>query len=115
MPFGTWNTLFECNEINAAGDARRAGGGGAGRRATKVVLSSSAAIYGDNPGRAEGRDDAAGAEESLRQHEAGRVSSTARCSPTRAGMPAACLRYFNVFGPRQDPKSQYAAAVPYLH
>jgi UDP-glucose 4-epimerase len=22
------------------------------------------------------------------------------------------LRYFNVFGPRQDPKSQYAAAVP---
>jgi UDP-glucose 4-epimerase len=23
-----------------------------------------------------------------------------------------CLRYFNVFGPRQDPKSQYAAAVP---
>jgi UDP-glucose 4-epimerase len=24
----------------------------------------------------------------------------------------ACLRYFNVFGPRQDPNSQYAAAVP---
>jgi len=23
-----------------------------------------------------------------------------------------CLRYFNVFGPRQDPSSQYAAAVP---
>jgi UDP-glucose 4-epimerase len=22
------------------------------------------------------------------------------------------MRYFNVFGPRQDPKSQYAAAVP---
>jgi UDP-glucose 4-epimerase len=27
-------------------------------------------------------------------------------------LPTACLRYFNVFGPRQDPKSQYAAAVP---
>ena len=27
-------------------------------------------------------------------------------------MPTACLRYFKVFGPRQDPKSQYAAAVP---
>ena len=25
---------------------------------------------------------------------------------------AICLRYFNVFGPRQDPSSQYAAAVP---
>src|SRR5690606_33802958 len=24
----------------------------------------------------------------------------------------ACLRYFNVFGPRQDPRSAYAAAVP---
>ncbi len=23
-----------------------------------------------------------------------------------------CLRYFNVFGPRQDPKSEYAAVVP---
>ena len=27
-------------------------------------------------------------------------------------LQTACLRYFNVFGPRQDPKSQYAAAVP---
>jgi UDP-glucose 4-epimerase len=27
-------------------------------------------------------------------------------------LPTACLRYFNVFGPRQDPQSQYAAAVP---
>jgi UDP-glucose 4-epimerase len=27
-------------------------------------------------------------------------------------LATACLRYFNVFGPRQDPKSQYAAAVP---
>ena len=28
------------------------------------------------------------------------------------GLPVVCLRYFNVFGPRQNPKSQYAAAVP---
>jgi UDP-glucose 4-epimerase len=27
-------------------------------------------------------------------------------------LATACLRYFNVFGPRQDPRSQYAAAVP---
>lgn len=27
-------------------------------------------------------------------------------------LPTICLRYFNVFGPRQDPASQYAAAVP---
>jgi nucleoside-diphosphate-sugar epimerase len=28
------------------------------------------------------------------------------------GMPTTCLRYFNVFGPRQDPESQYAAVIP---
>lgn len=28
------------------------------------------------------------------------------------GLETLSLRYFNVFGPRQDPKSQYAAAIP---
>ena len=28
------------------------------------------------------------------------------------GMQTLTMRYFNVFGPRQDPKSQYAAAIP---
>jgi UDP-glucose 4-epimerase len=28
------------------------------------------------------------------------------------GIETVALRYFNVFGPRQDPKSQYAAVVP---
>ena len=28
------------------------------------------------------------------------------------GLPTLSLRYFNVFGPRQDPTSQYAAVVP---
>ena len=28
------------------------------------------------------------------------------------GMPVICLRYFNVFGKRQDPASAYAAAIP---
>ncbi|PIX00295.1 MAG: dTDP-glucose 4,6-dehydratase, partial [Ignavibacteria bacterium CG_4_8_14_3_um_filter_37_9] len=28
------------------------------------------------------------------------------------GLQTISLRYFNVFGPRQDPKSQYAAAIP---
>jgi nucleoside-diphosphate-sugar epimerase len=27
-------------------------------------------------------------------------------------VPAVCLRYFNIFGPRQDPTSDYAAVVP---
>lgn len=28
------------------------------------------------------------------------------------GLPTVSLRYFNVFGPRQDPNSQYAAVIP---
>jgi nucleoside-diphosphate-sugar epimerase len=28
------------------------------------------------------------------------------------GFPAVALRYFNVFGPRQDPSSEYAAVIP---
>lgn len=28
------------------------------------------------------------------------------------GLETICLRYFNVFGPYQNPKSQYAAAIP---
>jgi nucleoside-diphosphate-sugar epimerase len=28
------------------------------------------------------------------------------------GLPTVSLRYFNVFGPRQDPSSQYAAVIP---
>lgn len=28
------------------------------------------------------------------------------------GLPTISLRYFNVFGPKQDPKSQYAAVIP---
>jgi nucleoside-diphosphate-sugar epimerase len=28
------------------------------------------------------------------------------------GLESVCLRYFNVFGPRQDPQSEYAAVIP---
>jgi UDP-glucose 4-epimerase len=28
------------------------------------------------------------------------------------GLETVCLRYFNVFGPRQNPNSQYSAAIP---
>jgi len=27
-------------------------------------------------------------------------------------LPTVCLRYFNVYGPRQDPNSQYSAVIP---
>jgi UDP-glucose 4-epimerase len=77
----------------------------------KVVISSSAAIYGDNP--------AVPKIESMLPEPRSPYAITklddeyyAKLFTTDFGLPVACLRYFNVFGPRQSPKSQYAAAVP---
>lgn len=36
----------------------------------------------------------------------------ARCFHAVYGLETVALRYFNVFGPRQDPSSQYAAVIP---
>lgn len=100
----------ECVEINIHGllnvlDAVKEFG------IKKIVFSSSAAVYGDNS-------------------ESPKKISTkpAPKSPygiTKLdgefylnmyndihGLGAVSLRYFNVYGPKQDPKSQYAAAVP---
>jgi UDP-glucose 4-epimerase len=35
-----------------------------------------------------------------------------RCYHACYGLETVALRYFNVFGPRQDPRSQYAAVIP---
>ena len=35
-----------------------------------------------------------------------------RAFPAAYGLETVCLRYFNVFGPRQDPASEYAAVIP---
>jgi UDP-glucose 4-epimerase len=36
----------------------------------------------------------------------------ARCFTRLYGLEAVCLRYFNVYGPRQNPRSEYAAVIP---
>ena len=100
----------ECVEINNLGllhvleAAARA-------KVRKIVLASSAAIYGDNPTVPKTEDmlpepkspyaiTKLDGEFYLEMfHREGRLDS-------------ASLRFFNVFGPRQDPASAYAAAVP---
>jgi UDP-glucose 4-epimerase len=101
---------IECNEINTAGtlvvleEAARA-------KVKKLVLSSSAAIYGDNPVTPKVETMLP---EPKSPYAITKLDGEFYCKMfTDAGhLPTACLRYFNVFGPRQDPKSQYAAAVP---
>ncbi len=101
---------IECNEINTRGtlivleEAVRA-------RVKKLVLSSSAAIYGDN---AVVPKVEAMCPEPKSPYAITKLDGEFYCNMfTQEGrLETACLRYFNVFGPRQDPKSQYAAAVP---
>jgi UDP-glucose 4-epimerase len=77
----------------------------------KLCLSTSAAIYGDNPEvpKREGM-----MPEPKSPYAITKLTDEYYCTLfAREGrLPTACLRYFNVFGPRQDPRSQYAAAVP---
>lgn len=95
------NTLGTLNVLEAAAQAG----------VKKLVLSSTAAIYGDDP--------ALPKRESLppcpkSPYAVTKLDGEYYCAMYTAlgRLDTACLRYFNVFGPRQNPKSAYAAAVP---
>lgn len=77
----------------------------------KVVLSSSSAVYG-NP--AELPVSETSLPETLSPYAAQKLASEAHLAAFYAsrGVPSVSLRYFNVFGPRQDPESEYAAVIP---
>jgi UDP-glucose 4-epimerase len=100
----------ECVDINVHGllnvlEAAAAAG------VKKVVFASSAAIYGDNP--------------TVPKLETMLPEPKSPYAITKLdgeyyldlfnrerGLETAAIRFFNVFGPRQDPKGAYAAAVP---
>lgn len=76
-----------------------------------MVCASTAAVYGNRPElpKTEGMEPdplSPYAASKLAVEEYGKVFSALY------GMKVASLRYFNVFGPRQDPGSAYAAAIP---
>lgn len=100
----------ECVEINVNGllnvlDAASKAG------CKKLVLASSAACYGDNP--------TVPKVETMYPEPRSPYAITKldgefyNAMFTKEGkLETASLRFFNVFGPRQDPKGAYAAAVP---
>ena len=100
----------ECAEINTRGtvivleEAALAG-------VKKLIFSSSAAIYGDNPTNPKIESMPA---EPKSPYAASKYEGERHCSAfTGEGrLATVSLRYFNVFGPYQDPRSEYAAAVP---
>jgi UDP-N-acetylglucosamine 4-epimerase len=77
----------------------------------RFVFSSSSSVYGENP--------------ELPKHErlptmplspyaVTKLAAEHYCQVFASlyGLQTVSLRYFNVFGPRQDPNSQYSAAIP---
>lgn len=77
----------------------------------KLVMASSSAIYGDDlvlPKQEDMRP------EPMTPYAIAKLTNEYYCRAywQLYQMPTACLRYFNVFGPRQNPKSEYAAVIP---
>lgn len=99
-----------CEELNGLGIVNVLEAA-AQARVKKVFFASSAAVYGDNPLVPKTEDmlpepkspyaitKLLGEHYCRFFHDEGRVATAA-------------LRFFNVFGPRQDPRGAYAAAVP---
>jgi UDP-glucose 4-epimerase len=77
----------------------------------KFIFSSSAAIYGDNPTVPKLETMLP---EPKSPYAVTKLDGEYYCKifNDEGWLKTASLRYFNVFGPRQDPKSQYAAAIP---
>ncbi len=98
------HTVNATGTLNVLVAARDAG-------ARRVVLASSSSVYGAEPGLPK-RESMA-----TRPISPYAVSKLAGESYGRTwfdlyGLETVALRYFNVFGPRQDPLSAYAAVVP---
>jgi UDP-glucose 4-epimerase len=77
----------------------------------RVVFAGSSSVYGDQPTPAK--------HERLlptpiSPYAAAKAAGELYCQAFTHtyGLETVTIRYFNVFGPRQDPKSQYAAVIP---
>ena len=77
----------------------------------RVVLASSSSIYGDSPTLPKVETMPV---LPLSPYAASKAAAEgyARAFSATHGVEVTILRYFNVFGPRQDPKGAYAAVVP---
>lgn len=84
--------------------ARRAG-------VRRVVYAGSSSMYGDEPTSSKRETDLPAP---ISPYGAAKLAAEYYCRAFTAtyGFETVTLRYFNVFGPRQDPNSQYSAVIP---
>ena len=80
-------------------------------KARRLVYSASSSAYGDNPTLPKRETQAT---EPMSPYAAAKLAGESLCRSWSAcyGLETACLRYFNIFGPRQAADSAYAAVVP---
>src|SRR6185295_12578750 len=80
-------------------------------RIRRFVFASSSAVYGDDPGLPKLEDKIG---QPLSPYAASKLIDEiyARAFSQAFGARSIGLRYFNVFGPRQDPEGAYAAVIP---
>jgi len=101
---------IENHEANATGTlkvlhaAKRAG-------VERLVYAASSAAYGSDPRLPKVETMSTGP---ISPYGASKLAGEIYCQvyAEAYGLPTVCLRYFNVFGPRQDPQSEYAAVIP---
>ncbi|MBI5494830.1 MAG: SDR family oxidoreductase [Deltaproteobacteria bacterium] len=77
----------------------------------RLVYASSSSVYGDHPALPK-REDNTGKCVSPYALSKRINEEYAQVYGDAYGLQTAGLRYFNVFGPRQDPAGQYAAVIP---
>ncbi|EHQ34345.1 NAD-dependent epimerase/dehydratase family protein [Methanoplanus limicola] len=77
---------------------------------SKVVMASSAAVYGDNPNMPLGEDEKP---KPMTPYAVQKLTGEyyAEVFSALYNVSATALRYFNVYGPRQDPKSPYSGVI----
>jgi len=100
----------ENHEANATGTlkvlqaAKKAG-------VERLVYAASSAAYGSDPRLPKVETMVTGP---ISPYGGSKLAGEIYCQVYAAayGLPTVCLRYFNVFGPRQDPQSEYAAVIP---
>jgi nucleoside-diphosphate-sugar epimerase len=97
--------------VNVSGTANLFAAAAASGRVRRVVYASSSSVYGDSSAspKREGEEGSPLSPYALSKwmdEELGALFST------RFGLETVGLRYFNVYGPRQDPAGAYAAVIP---
>ena len=77
----------------------------------RVVYATSSAVYGDDPVMPKNETMKTGPISPYGQHKLAN-EITAQLFYNSFGLKTIGLRYFNVFGPRQNPFSEYSAVIP---